>query len=283
MKHFNLHLVSDSTGETVSSVARAALAQFEGIEPLEFVWSLVRTKKQMDKVIAGLDTHPGMVLHTLVDDTLRDYLTTACLRLNIPCIPVLKNVVSEFANFLHEPVHASPGKQYELTDEYFQRVEAINFSLTHDDGQATWNLAEADIVLVGPSRTSKSPTAMYLANRGFKTANVPYVMGVPLPEGLETLTRPLVVGLTIDLERLLQIRRTRLQSMKDTANVDYIDAELVQTEIAASRKLFVARRWPIIDVTRRSVEETAATIIQMYRDRYGTSHPVQGHPSVAHG
>lgn len=274
LQHFNIHLVSDSTGETVSSVARAAMAQFEGIEPEEFVWSLVRTKGQMEKTVKALEAHPGIVLHTLVDDKLRDYLAAACHQLGVPCISVLNSVVHEFAEFLHQPVKARPGKQYELTEEYFQRVEAIDYSLNHDDGQAAWNLAQADIVLIGPSRTSKSPTAMYLANRGFKTANVPYVMGVPLPEGLELLTRPLVVGLTIDLERLLAIRRTRLQSMKDTANIEYVDSEMVQAEIMASRKLFVARRWPIIDVTRRSVEETAATIIQMYREKYGTSHPV---------
>ena len=273
MKIFNLHLVSDSTGETVSSVARAAMAQFEGIEPDEYIWSLVRTKSQMEKVIQQIQAHPGIVLYTIVQPQLRELLTQACHMLQIPCIPVLNSVVSEFANYLHMPVRAAPGKQYALTEEYFTRVEAINFALTHDDGQATYNLEEADIVLVGPSRTSKSPTCIYLANRGFKAANVPYVMGVPLPDGLLTLQHPLVIGLTIDLERLLQIRRTRLQSMKDTANVDYIDTEQVHEEIAASRKLFSSRRWPIIDVTKRSVEETAATIIQHYRDRHGKMHP----------
>jgi regulator of PEP synthase PpsR (kinase-PPPase family) len=279
MKQFNLHLVSDSTGETVSSVARAAMAQFDGIEPEENIWSLIRTKGQMEKVIASIQERPGMVLFTIVQPNLREMLTTACREMNTPCVPVLNSVVSEFATYLRMPVKASPGKQYELTEEYFTRVEALNFALTHDDGQATWNLEEADIVLVGPSRTSKSPTCIYLANRGFKAANVPYVAGVDLPQELFQLKKPFVVGLTIDMERLLQIRRTRLQSMKDTSNQDYIDPEGVHAEIMASRKLFVAQRWPVIDVSRRSVEETAATIIQKYRDRYGTSHPQASHGS----
>lgn len=277
MKNFHLHLVSDSTGETVSSVSRAALAQFEQIEPEEHMWTLIRTRRQMEKVIEDIEATPGMVLHTIVDNALRDLLQEACRKLNVPCIPVLKSVVSEFAAYLRLPVQAAPGKQYALNDDYFARVEAINYSLAHDDGQGTWNLEEADIVIVGPSRTSKSPTCMHLANRGFKVANVPYVLGVNLPESLFTLTRPLIVGLTIDLDRLIQIRQSRLVTMKENTQTDYVAPEHVQEEIAASRKLFVKQRWPIIDVTRKSVEETGATILQHYKEKYGTMNPPHSH------
>lgn len=274
MKNFHLHLVSDSTGETVSSVARAALAQFEKIEPIEHTWTLIRTARQMERVIEEIEADPGIVLHTIVDNKLRDMLRAACKKHKVPCIPVLKSVVNEFATYLRVPIVAAPGKQYELDDDYFARVEAINYSLAHDDGQATWNLEEADIVLVGPSRTSKSPTCMHLANRGFKAANVPYVKGVELPEELFKLERPLIVGLTIDLDRLIQIRESRLQSMKEQTRTDYVNSEEVESEIAASRKLFVKQRWPIIDVTNKSVEETAANILKHYKEKYGTSQPL---------
>lgn len=268
MKHFHLHLISDSTGETVSSVARAALAQFIDIEPEEHIWSLVRTRTQMEKVIAGLDYHPGIVLYTLVEPFLRDILKAECLKRSLPCIPVLATVVGELATYLGVEAHARPGRQHELNEEYFSRVEAINFALAHDDGQAHWDLADSDIVLVGPSRTSKSPTCVYLAYRGYKAANIPFVMDCPLPPALEELTKPLIVGLTIDPERLLQIRKTRLQSLKQEADTNYVEMEKIQHEIAESRKLYSKHRWPVIDVSRRSVEETAANIIQHFQKHF---------------
>lgn len=268
MKEFHLHLISDSTGETVSSVARAALVQFEDLEAEEHIWSLVRTKSQMEKVIAAIDLHPGVVMYTLVDPKMRDLLKAECLKRNLPCIPVLATVVAELAAFLGVEIKAQPGKQHALNEEYFSRVDAINFALAHDDGQAHWDLEEADIVLVGVSRTSKSPTCIYLAYRGYKTANIPYVHNCPLPPALETLTKPLIVGLTISPDRLIQIRKTRLQSLNQEEETNYVNMEEVQQEIAESRKLFSKHRWPVIDVTRRSVEETAATIIQHFQDHY---------------
>jgi len=262
MKKFNLHLVSDSTGETVSSVSRAALAHFDDVEPEEFSWTLVRTSAQMERVIEAIRENPGAVMYTLVDNRLRDMLKIECARRGLPCIAVLSTVVSELSSFLGLETHASPGKQHELNEDYFSRVDAISYALAHDDGQAHWELSEADIVIVGVSRTSKSPTCVYLAYKGLKTANIPFVLGCPLPPSLETLKKPLVVGLTISPDRLQQIRKTRLQSLKQEEDTNYVDMEHMQEEISESRKLFNKYKWPVIDVTKRSVEETAATIVQ---------------------
>lgn len=267
MKEFHLHLVSDSTGETVSAVARAATVQFDDIEPDEHIWPLVRTRSQLDKVIAGIDAHPGIVMYTLVDRNLRDILKAECLKRSLPCIPVLAQIVAEMTTYLGIESSTLPGRQHELDEKYFSRVEAVNFTLSHDDGQATWDLAEADIIIVGVSRTSKSPTCVYLAHRGFKAANIPYVSGCPLPPELEQLTKPLIVGLTISTDRLVQIRKTRLQSLKQEENTNYVDMEKVEQEILESRRLYARNKWPVIDVTRRSVEETAAQIIQYFQDR----------------
>ncbi len=266
MKSFHLHLVSDSTGETVSSVARAALAQFEHAQPTEHLWSLVRTKGQMEKVIAGLEAHPGIVMFTLVDAEMRETLRQACGKLKVPCVPILGHVIREFSNYLNEKATGGVGVQHEITDDYFSRIDAINFALEHDDGQATWELEQADIVIVGVSRTSKSPTCVYLAYRGFKAANVPFVPNVPLPDNIVKLKQPLVVGLTISDDRLIDIRRSRLQAMNQDINTDYVREESVREEIENAKKTFRQQGWPVIDVTRRSVEETATLMIQ-YRLR----------------
>jgi len=262
MKKFNIHLVSDSTGETVSGVARAALAQFDDVEPEEFIWTLVRSQAQLEKVLEGIRENPGVVMYTLVDNALRDQLKLECARRGLPCIAVIANVVTELSTYLGQEIHALPGRQHALDEDYFSRVDAINYSLAHDDGQAHWELTDADIILVGVSRTSKSPTCMYLAYKGYKTANVPFVLDCPLPVELEQMTKPLVIGLTINPERLQQIRKTRLQSLNQEHDSNYTDLDYMQREIAESRKLFQKHQWPVIDVTRRSVEETAATILQ---------------------
>ncbi len=279
MKQFHLHLVSDSTGETVSSVARATLAQFEGVHAEEHIWSLVRTKGQMEKIIAGLDSHPGIVMFTLVDAGLREALRQACAKRALPCIPILSHVVREFSSYLQEEATGAPGTQHELSEDYFTRVDAINFALEHDDGQATWELEQADIVIVGVSRTSKSPTCVYLAYRGFKAANVPFVPHVPLPESVEALKQPLVVGLTISADRLLDIRKSRLMAMNQPTNTDYVNEDRVKEELEDTRKLYRKHGWPVIDVTRRSVEETAALIIQ-YRQRQMEKRKASGQVGV---
>ncbi|MDE3060002.1 MAG: kinase/pyrophosphorylase [Pseudomonadota bacterium] len=262
MKRFNLHLVSDSTGETVSSVARAAVAQFDDVEPEEFNWTLVRTPSQMEKVMESIGENPGAVMYTLADNRLRDQLKMECARRGLPCIAVLAPTVAELSSYLGQEIHALPGRQHVMDEDYFLRVDAISYALAHDDGQAHWELDDADIVLVGVSRTSKSPTCVYLAYKGYKCANIPFVLGCPLPDGIEHLRKPLVVGLTIGTERLQQIRQSRLQSLKQDQDTNYVDMDHMQQEITESRKLFSRCRWPVIDVTRKSVEETAAMIIQ---------------------
>ncbi len=267
MKEFNLHLVSDSTGETVSSVARAAMVQFDNIHAVEHLWTLVRTKTHMERVLQGVMRHPGIIMYTLADASLRDILIKFCKSNGLSCISVLGSVITEVANFLGQQATGHIGRKYLMDDDYFKRVEAINYSLNHDDGQATHNLEEADIVLVGASRSSKSPTSMYLAFRGYKCANVPYVHGVSLPDGLFTLKNPMVVGLVITPERLVEIRRSRLLSIKHDAETDYVDIDRIKEELAESKKIFARNQWPMIDVTRKSVEETAAHIMKLFHDR----------------
>lgn len=268
-KTLHLHLVSDSTGETVSSVARAASAQFEGLDVVEHHWSLVRTDIQMQRVLEHIRSEPGMVLYTMVDEKLRTMLKRTCSKLKVPCVPVLSRIVSEISSFMGVENTAQPGRQHALDDDYFERMEAINFTLAHDDGQAHWNLEEADIVLVGASRTSKTPTCIYLAYRGYKAGNIPFVMDVPMPDVLDKLKNVFVVGLSIDPEQLVHIRRSRLLALNERPRTNYVEEDKVKEEVLASRKLFSKYRWPMIDVSRRSVEETAATIIQMYQEWKG--------------
>lgn len=267
VKHFHLHLISDSTGETVSSVSRAALALFDDVHPEEHVWSLVRTKGQMERVIEGIHTYPGVVMYTLVDMDLQDMLKLACAEMSIPCIPILSRVVRELTAYLGIQNTAQPGRQHELDEDYFTRVEALDFAVKHDDGHTPEHLEQADIVLVGVSRTSKSPTCIYLAHRGYKAANVPFVSECPLPENLNNLKNPLVVGLMINPDTLIQIRKNRLDAMNEKRETSYIDMEQIRNEIREARQLFRKNGWPVIDVTRSSVEETSAKIIQLYKNR----------------
>ena len=262
-RRFHLHLVSDATGETINSVARACLVQFDGIDPLEHTWSLIRTTGQMEKVLASVAANPGMVLFTIVNDELRSQLRDGCRKLQVPCIAVLEPVIGAFANFLGLHPTGRPGGQHELDAEYFARIDAMTFALAHDDGQSARNYDEADVILVGVSRTSKTPTCIYLANRGIKAANVPIVPGCPVPPELMQARHPLVVGLTKDPTQLIQIRRNRLRLLAQDEQTDYIDPESVREEVAQARRLCAEHNWPVLDVTRRSIEETAAAIIQM--------------------
>ncbi len=261
---YHLHLVSDSTGETLNSVARACLVQFKGVEPAEHIWSLIRTKSQMAKAIAGIERNPGPVLCTVIDDTLRAEVVECCRQLGVPCIPVLDPVIHALAAYFDVGIFGKPGLQHVMDSEYFERIEAMNYALSHDDGQSTAHLTDADVILVGVSRTSKTPTCIYLANRGIKAANVPFVPGIPLPRDLFTVRKPLIVGLTKDPARLVQVRRQRLnldEGEQRHAETDYVDLGSVRTEVADARKFFQRQGWPVIDVTRRSIEETAATIM----------------------
>ncbi|HZS83111.1 MAG TPA: pyruvate, water dikinase regulatory protein [Stellaceae bacterium] len=269
MTRFHLHLVSDATGDTVHSVARACLVQFEDSEAIEHIWSMVRTKAQIERVIAGVEANPGVVLFTLVNEQLRAPLQEGCRRLGVPAIPVLDPVIGALGAHLGRQSRGLPGRQHLLDNEYFARIDAMTFALNHDDGQSSWGINDADVVLVGVSRTSKTPTCIYLANRGIKAANVPIVPGVALPPELFTATRPIIVGLTNDPERLIQVRRNRLSMLHQDESTDYTDIEAVRQEVAQARRLFAQNHWPVIDVSRRSIEETAATILKLLARRHG--------------
>lgn len=262
---FHLHLVSDATGETLIAVSRAVAAQYPGVSSIEHIYPLVRTRTQLDKVISEIEAAPGMVLFTLVDQELTQILDEACHALGLPCLSVLQPIWSLFQSYIGTATAPRPGAQHMLNAEYFRRIDALNFTLLHDDGQQTENYEEADVVLLGVSRSSKTPTSIYLANRGIKTANIPIVPNVPLPIIVTKLKSPLIVGLFASPERIVQIRENRLLSLNADSDSSYVDKLAVADEVAQSRKLFAKNGWPTIDVTRRSIEETAAAIIEYYR------------------
>lgn len=265
----HIHLVSDATGETLKSVAKAALVQFQkSQEEVEtHTWALVRKPLQMERVVEAIAAMGGLVLFTIVDQELREILIKGCAKAKLPVVPVLDPVIIAFGKYLGEKAVNLPGRQHELDAEYFHRIDAMHFTIAHDDGQHLEDLEKADIVLVGVSRTSKTPTSIYLANRGFKTANVPIVPGLMIPPEVEKLKQPLVVGLTTSPDRLVSIRKNRLLSMNQTTETAYVDDERVREELMIARKLCTKHNWPIIDVTRRSIEETAAAILNLQARR----------------
>ncbi len=266
-KIINLHLISDSTGETLSSVARAVLSQFENIESKDFIWPLIRTKQQIEKIKESITQNPGIVMYTILQSEIIDSLKLHCKQLQIPCVSVLSHIISTFSNYLEMDISNVVGRQHLLDEEYFSRVEAINYTMSHDDGQANWDLYEADIVIIGVSRTSKSPTCVYLSCRGYKAANIPFVSSETMPDTIFDLKKPLIVGLIINPEKLIQIRQSRLLSIGQDGSTEYIDLESVKKEVAESRKLFAKLNCPIIDVTKKSVEETSARIIQLLQEK----------------
>ena len=263
--YFHLHLVSDSTGETLITVARAVAAQYANVTAVEHVYPLVRSQKQLDRVLDEIEEAPGIVLFTLLEKDLVGRLETKCRDINIPSLSIIGPVMQMFEAYLGAATTGRVGAQHVLNAEYFKRIDALNYTMIHDDGQHVEGLEDADVVLVGVSRTSKTPTSIYLANRGVRTANVPLVPGIPLPHQLETLKKPLVVSLHATPERLIQVRQNRLLSMgADTPNDDYIDRQAVADEVAYARKLSAKFSWAQLDVTRRSIEETAAAITETF-------------------
>lgn len=262
--YYHLHLVSDSTGETLNAVAKAACAQFDMGHPIEHVYPLVRSRKQLERAVAEIEGAPGMVLHTMVNQELRELLEAKCRELGQPSVAVIDPVMNLLGSYLGAEVSHRPGAQHELDAKYFRRIDALNYSMAHDDGQSAETLDRADVILVGVSRTSKTPTCIYLANRGIKAANIPIVLGVSLPEQLYTVTGPLIIGLLASPERLISIRKNRLLSLNEDAETDYVDLDAVRSEVAYARRLFGDKGWPVIDVTRRSIEETAAAVIALH-------------------
>jgi regulator of PEP synthase PpsR (kinase-PPPase family) len=265
--YFHLHLVSDSTGETLITVGRAVAAQYPAVAALEHVYPMVRSERQLDQVIAEIEASPGVVLYTLVEEDLSGRLERFCRDSSLPAMSVLRPVMDLFRSYLGVEVLVKPGAQHMLNADYFRRIDALNFTMLHDDGQHPSGLDEADVVLMGVSRTSKTPTSIYLANRGVKTANVPIVPGVALPAELELLRRPLLVGLIASPDRIVQIRENRVLGLNPHHNsTAYTDRLAVSDEIAESRRLFSRKRIPVIDVTRRSIEETAAAILALLKE-----------------
>ncbi|MFZ5737910.1 hypothetical protein BJ123_12944 [Rhodopseudomonas thermotolerans] len=266
--YFHLHLVSDSTGETLITVSRAVTAQYANITPVEHVYPLVRSQKQLDRVLQEIEEAPGIVLFTLLETELVNRLEAKCQEINSPSLSIIGPVMQLFEAYLGASTMGRVGAQHTLNAEYFQRIDALNYSMMHDDGQHVEGLEEADVVLVGVSRTSKTPTSIYLANRGIRTANVPLVAGIPIPHQLETLKKPLVVSLHASPERLIQVRQNRLLSLGAGAGNDsYIDRQAVTDEVLLARKLSAKYGWSLLDVTRRSIEETAAAIMKLLADR----------------
>jgi hypothetical protein len=264
--YFHLHLVSDATGETLIAVSRAVTAQFQGVSAIEHVYPLIRNRTQLDRAMSELSISPGIVLYTLVDAELSTELERVCAETGSPALNVLQPVLNLFQSYLGTASTSRPGAQHMLNAEYFKRIDALNFTMVHDDGQLPENLEDADVILLGVSRTSKTPTSIYLANRGIKTANIPLVPGVPVPTALDGIRHPLVVGLLASPERIVQIRQNRLLTLNADQETPYVDRMAVAAEIAHSRRLFEQRGWPVIDVTRRSIEETAAAIIDFYKE-----------------
>ncbi len=247
-------------------MAKSALVLFDEVETVKHFWPMVRTEGHMLRTFEEIAANPGLVLFTLVSGDLRTLLETRCRAMGLPAVAVLDPVVDALSALLGQSAKAHRGRQHSLDAAYFSRVEAIQFTIAHDDGAGAENWHEADIILAGVSRTSKTPTSIYLANRGFKTVNVPLVIESPPPDALYELTKPLIVGLVINPDRLIQVRRNRLLSLSQAPETDYVDAEAVAREIAFARRIFADKDWPVIDVTRRSIEEVAAAIINLHQD-----------------
>lgn len=264
----DIHLISDATGDTLTALARAAVAQFDEAQVSYHRWSLIRSRLQLHRVLEGIQAEPGPVLCSLVDDALRHELDAACARLGVPLMHVLDPLLEMLQAQFGSPVKHKPGRQYVLDADYFRRIDAMHFVISHDDGQANRGIGEADVVLVGVSRSSKTPTCFYLANRGIKALNVPLVPGTPLPHELEDPPCP-IIGLTIDPKSLIDIRRHRLKLIGSNElfgrrdSSDYVDQDSVEKELIWARRLCNERGWPTIDVTRRSIEETSATVLKL--------------------
>jgi len=262
--YFHLHLISDATGETLLAAGRAASAQYKDARAIEHIYPLVRTEKQLQKVFDEIDSEPGIILYTIVDQNLAGQIDERAAVMGLPCVSVLEPVLAVFQSYLGTPAGRRVGAQHVLDAEYFRRIDALNFTMEHDDGQMPADIDEADIVIIGISRTSKTPTSIYLANRGIKTANIPIVLGVPMPEELVRAKKPLIVGLIATAERISHVRQNRLLGAAGAySSADYVDRATITEELTYARQLCTRHNWPMIDVSRRSIEETAAAIVAL--------------------
>jgi regulator of PEP synthase PpsR (kinase-PPPase family) len=269
-KRFHLHLVSDASGEISELLARAVVAQLEDVKADRHLWNMVRDQARVEEVLAGIAANPGFVFHSVVETETRRALEDGCRSLGVPSIAILEPFISALARHVGAKINYRPAARHVRDADYFKRMEAMRFILRHDDGQSVEDLDAAEIVIVGVSRTSKTPTCIYLANRGFKAANFPVVPGCPLPSSLTEVRKPLFVGLTMEPMVLVRIRRERLEMLRQNYRTDYADIKSVSRELAEARRLFAENGWPVIDVTHKPIEETAATILQHYQ-RYAVS------------
>jgi hypothetical protein len=267
MPRLHLHLLSDSTGETLEMIAKAALSQFDDADVVRHFWPMVRSQQHLERILSEIAAHPGLVIFTLVNPDIREQLESRCTALALPCVSALDAVILALQNQLGQEAKGRPGRQHLMDDAYFARVGAIHYTIAHDDGVGWEDWEDADIVLAGVSRTSKTPTSIYLANRGYKVANIPIVVESPPPSALYSLRKPLVVGLITAPERLVQIRRNRLLSLNQATETDYVNMDAVQSELKFARRMFADNDWPVIDVSRRSIEETAAAIMRLMAER----------------
>ena len=265
-KIYQVYQVSDSTGETLDRIFLAIKAQFSNFESKTIHYSFTRTENQIDKIISKCKIEKNIIiLYTIVDNKLARYLTSLCKKNNIPCFEVLGTLISDFSRLLKQDANRKPSGQHALDDEYYKRIEAVQFTMSHDDGKIISDVEKSDIILVGVSRTSKTPTSIYLANRGYKTANIPIIPKKNLPEKLILGSKnTCTVGLVCDPNRLSDVRRNRIQSLHEDRPGEYTDEKEIIEELENSKKIFKKYNWPIIDVTRKSVEETAASIIKIF-------------------
>jgi regulator of PEP synthase PpsR (kinase-PPPase family) len=280
MQRQHLHLLSDSTGETLEMIAKAALAQFENNGVVRHFWPMVRSLQHLDRIMGDIAANPGLVLYTLVNNETRTKLEERCRALGLPTVAALDPVTNALEDLLDQEAKGRPGRQHALDEAYFARVDAIQYTIAHDDGVAWEDWEQADIVLAGVSRSSKTPTAIYLANRGYKVANIPIVVESPPPQALFGLRRPLIVGLTTAPERLIQVRRNRLLSLQQAPDTAYVDGERVAREVQFARRMFADNNWPVIDVTRRSIEETAAAVINLHNERTASGDTSPGRAKI---
>ncbi len=262
---FHLHLISDSTGETIIAAARAVTSQYKSTQPVEHVYPLIRSRRQLSNVIESIRKDPGIVLFTIADPELSEFLEEECRELGTPFVSVLEPIFQTFQSYLGKPTKRVVGAQHALDNEYFSRIDALNFTMLHDDGAIPENIEDADLILLGISRTSKTPTSIYLANRGIKTANIPLVPGIELPAPVLSAKKPLIVTLIASTDRIQQVRQNRLLELNAAdQGAAYTDRASIAEELAQARKLSARHGWPLIDVSRKSIEETAAAILALH-------------------
>ena len=261
---YNVYLVSDSTGETLDRIFLSLKSQFSNFEYQKKEFAFVRTEQQIDKIIKECNKIKNcLILYTIVETKLAKYISFKSDENNVPCFGILGNLILSFSKLLNQKAIHKPSAQHVLDDDYYKRIEAIQFTMTHDDGKKLDDINSADVILLGVSRTSKTPTSIYLANRGYKTVNIPLVLDHKIPKDLYSNNTSCIVGLIADPERLSEIRRNRVAIMQDQNLKEYTDLEFIKNEVEDSKKLFKKNNWPVIDVTRKSVEETAASILKI--------------------